>query len=158
MFFLRSEPSTLVLFNVRAILRSVVYVQVSTLGPIRHSSILRSVVYVWSSTFGRSTLPRAIVLNYFTCSYFFSTCLPLAGTRWVRSSFSSHCPLSSNQRHWLTSATSIIFPVNIFGECWESNPRLLGEKQVCYLCAMQPTLHLILLSLLPSPADRVPIG
>ena len=22
-------------------------------------------------------------------------------------------------------------------ECWETNPGLLGEKQVCYLCAMQ---------------------
>ena len=26
-------------------------------------------------------------------------------------------------------------------ECWESNPGLLGEKQVYYLCAMQPPLH-----------------
>ena len=24
------------------------------------------------------------------------------------------------------------------GECQESNRRLLGEKQICYLCAMQP--------------------
>ena len=59
-FVLNLEASTLELFDDRAILRSIVYVQVSTLGPILHSSILSSVVYVWSSTFGRSTLPRAI--------------------------------------------------------------------------------------------------
>ena len=38
-------------------------------------------------------------------------------TRWVWSTFSSHCPLSSNQRRWLTSATSIILPLNFFWEC-----------------------------------------
>ena len=70
--------------------------------------------------------------------YFFGTTgLPPAWTRWVRSTFSSHCPHSSNQRRWLTSATWILFPLK-FWECWESNPGLLGEKQVCYLCAMQP--------------------
>ena len=36
--------------------------------------------------------------------------LPLARSRWVWSTFSSHCPLSSIQPHWLTSATSIFFP------------------------------------------------
>ena len=25
-----------------------------------------------------------------------------------------------------------------FRECWESNPGLLGDKQTCYLCSMQP--------------------
>ena len=30
------------------------------------------------------------------------------------------------------------FHLKFFGECWESNLGLLGEKQVCYLCAMQP--------------------
>ena len=40
-----------------------------------------------------------------------STCMPLARTKWFRSTFSSHCPLSSNQRRWLTSAIVIIFPL-----------------------------------------------
>ena len=42
-------------------------------------------------------------------SYFCRTGLPLARTRWAWSTFSSHCPLSSNQHRWLTWATSIIF-------------------------------------------------
>ena len=53
------------------------------------------------------------------------------------STFSSHCPLSSNQHRWLTSAASIISPLKEFRECWASNTGLLGEKQV-YLCATQP--------------------
>ena len=30
------------------------------------------------------------------------------------------------------------FSSEIFWECKDSNPGLLGEKQVCYLCAMEP--------------------
>ena len=41
---------------------------------------------------------------------FCSTDLPLGRTRWVWSTFSSHCPLLSYQRWWLTSATLTIFP------------------------------------------------
>ena len=40
---------------------------------------------------------------------FCSTSLPLASTRRVQSTYSSHCPLSSKQRDWLTSATLTIF-------------------------------------------------
>ena len=32
----------------------------------------------------------------------------------------------------------IVFPLKKFQECWESKLGLLGEKQVCDLCAMQP--------------------
>ena len=35
--------------------------------------------------------------------------LALPSTRGVQSIFSNHCPLSSNQRCWLTSTTSLIF-------------------------------------------------
>ena len=69
---------------------------------------------------------------------FCSTGLPLARTRWVRLTFSSHGPLSSNQRHWFTSAKLIIFPLKKIRECCESNLGLLGEKQKCYLRAMHP--------------------
>ena len=31
-----------------------------------------------------------------------------------------------------------MFPLKKFLERWEMNPGLLGEKQVCYLCAVQP--------------------
>ena len=50
--------------------------------------------------------------------------LPLARTRWVRLTFSSHSPLSSKQHCWLTSATSIIFHFNELREWWESNSEL----------------------------------
>ena len=69
---------------------------------------------------------------------FWNTGLPVAQTRWVQSTFSSHCPLSYNQCRWLTSAALVTFPLKKFWECWESNPGLLGENQVCYLCAMRP--------------------
>ena len=53
---------------------------------------------------------------------------PLASTRRVRSTFSSHCPLSSNQRHWLTSSMSVIFSSEFCCECWESHPGQLGPE------------------------------
>ena len=56
---------------------------------------------------------------------------------WVLSTFSSHCPLSINQRRQITSATLIIFTLKFLWKCWESNLGLLGEKQVSYLWAMQ---------------------
>ena len=46
---------------------------------------------------------------------FCSTNLPQASTRWVGSTFSSHCQLSSKQPRWLTSATLIIFSSEISG-------------------------------------------
>ena len=66
---------------------------------------------------------------------FCSTGLPLARTKWVWSTFSTPCPLSSNQGGWLTSATSIIFPMIFFGNVGNQTPGLLGEKQGWYLCA-----------------------
>ena len=66
---------------------------------------------------------------------FFSTSLPLVSTWWVWSTFTSQCPLSSNQLYWLTIVTLIIFPLKFFWQCWESNLWLLGENQICYLCA-----------------------
>ena len=57
---------------------------------------------------------------------FCSTSLPLVSTKWFQSTFSSHCLLTSRQRHWLTSAMSIFFHLKFFGECWESNQGQLG--------------------------------
>ena len=71
-----------------------------------------------------------VVLNIFC-----STSLLLASTRYVRSTFSGLCLLSSNQ----INLSSI--EIN-FWECQELNPGPLGEKQLFYLCAMQPTLVL----------------
>ena len=51
-------------------------------------------------------LPKAVMSRQ--GQLFCSTGLPLARTRLIRSTFSSHCPLFSNPRHWLTSATLII--------------------------------------------------
>ena len=72
------------------------------------------------------------------------TCLPLARTRWVWSTFSSHSPLSSHQRHWLTFAASTLFPLQKIWVCWELNLGQLGEKHVCYLCAMLPSKNVSL--------------
>ena len=60
---------------------------------------------------------------------FCNTGSPLARTRWVRSKFSSCCPLSSNQRHRLTTASLIIFRLKKFWECWESNLELLVRSK-----------------------------
>ena len=79
---------------------------------------------------------QALSLGHKVSIFFLSTGLPLARTKWVQSTFSSYCQLSSNQRHWFTS--SIILPRKIFRKHWESHLGLSGEKQVCYLCAMQP--------------------
>ena len=46
---------------------------------------------------------------------FCSTGFPLASTRWLRSTFSSHWQLSYGQRCWLTSATSKKILLNFFG-------------------------------------------
>ena len=46
---------------------------------------------------------------------------PLARFKWVPSTFSSHCQLSSTQRHWLTSAAITIFSPEII-------LRMLGIK------------------------------
>ena len=63
---------------------------------------------------------------------FCSSSLPLASTKWVKSTFSSLCPLSSYQRRQWISAT---LKIN-FQQRQESSPRLLGVKQECYLCAI----------------------
>ena len=83
--------------------------------------------------------------------YFCSTSLSLASTKWVRSTFSSHCPLSSKPCHRLTPATSTIFSPEFFWQCWESNPGQLGLK-ACKLTI----LLLILLNLLwPQAAPHI---
>ena len=73
------------------------------------------------------------VSSWFSLS-FCSTGLPLARTRWVRSTFSSHCPHYSNQTQWLTSATLKIFPLKKFGNarnrtrgCWVRSKNATSE-------------------------------
>ena len=46
---------------------------------------------------------------------FWSTGFPLARTRWVYSTISSHCPIPTKQHCWLTSATLIIYLCKYFG-------------------------------------------
>ena len=70
-----------------------------------------------------------------TMIIFCCTDLPPALTIWVWSTISSNCSVSPSKRRQLTSSTSI-FPRKEFREPWESNPKLLGDKQACYLCAM----------------------
>ena len=66
--------------------------------------------------------------------YFWSTSLPQASARWVPSTFSSHCPLSSKHPRWLTSATSTYFPLNFF---WNAGNWTQGSKYANQ-CAKQP--------------------
>ena len=48
----------------------------------------------------KKCLPASsILLEICQAMFFCRTSLPLVSTRWVRSAFSSVCPLSSNQRH-----------------------------------------------------------
>ena len=61
-------------------------------------------------------------------NFFCITSLPLAFTRWVQSTFSSHCPLSSKQRHWLTSAKVTIFSIEKYQESQELNLWQLGPE------------------------------
>ena len=64
-------------------------------------------------------------------NFFCITSFPLASTWWVRSTFSSHHPLSSKQRCWLTSAALTIYPLKCF---WNTGNRTWGSwvwKQIC---------------------------
>ena len=56
------------------------------------------------------------------CCIFFVAIATVASNRWIQSTFSSHCPLSSKQCRWFSLT---IFPLNFLGEgrVW---------KQVCY--------------------------
>ena len=99
---------------------------------------LRHKLSISSFKMSEVALSVANLIMFLKLKLFCSTWLPLAITRRIWSTFSSHCPLSYSQRHWLTSATSIILYQKFFWECWESNLGLLGENHVCYLCAMQP--------------------
>ena len=56
-----------------------------------------------------SDLYQKIALISWISSFYCSSSLPLASTRWVWSTFSNHCSLSSNQHCSITSTTSTIF-------------------------------------------------
>ena len=80
----------------------------------------------------RSSWPRGPphtrqVLQSFFC--FLQQFLPLPSTKWVRSTFSSHCPLSSKQSSWSTTAT-LKKKFKNFRENWEYNPGQLCCHQV----------------------------
>ena len=81
---------------------------------------------------------------------FCCTGLPLASTRWILSTFLSHCPGYSNKSSWLTSADSIIFPLNKFWECWQQNLGHLGQKTstlepLCYAALAEYNVSLLFL-------------
>ena len=70
---------------------------------------------------------------------FCSTSLPPASTRWARSTFSSHCSLSSKQCCWLTLAKlTKKIPLKNVWECWESNSRQLGPEASMLLSPSLP--------------------
>ena len=67
---------------------------------------------------------------------FLRTTLPLCRTRWVWSTFSSHCPLSSNQGRWKTLAALIIFFLWKNSGLLGVKPRAAGWEVICSICAM----------------------
>ena len=71
--------------------------------------------------------------------------MSLARTRWFWSTFSSHYPLSSNQRRWLTSATSIIFPLKNFrGIEPGSNGWEVSMEPMCYVAPYRSMKFMVL--------------
>ena len=73
---------------------------------------------------------QGLEIKWFTL--FCSTNLPLASTRWVQLTFSSHCPLSSNQSRWLTATTLISGTLGM-----GINPRAAGSRsKYANHCAM----------------------
>ena len=76
---------------------------------------------------------------------FCSTSLPLASTRCVRSTFSSHCLFSPKQRCWLTSATSTFFSSEKISGMLGIEPRQLWPQ------ARMITIVLCWTPLPPSP-------
>ena len=82
-------------------------------------AIYRSEMHQWllSSTWSRVT--------------FCSTSLPLPSTRWVRSTFSSHCSLFSKQRRWLTSPTLTMFSSKKIRKVRIQTQSIRVRKQVC---------------------------
>ena len=87
--------------------------------------------------------------NYYDVDSCVSTSLPLASTRWVRSTFSSLCPISCNQRPWKSQQHW-----NKFWGMPRIKPGPLGEKQECCLCAMQPPPPFMMLTLYTEPLRR----
>ena len=75
-----------------------------------------------------------------TLMTFCSCGLPLARSRWFRSTLSSHCSLSSNQCHWTTSGTLIIFLPKKILDCWETNRGVAEwEARTLPLCYAAPS-------------------
>ena len=59
---------------------------------------------------------------------FCSTSLPLASTRWVHSTFSSHCLLCSKQHRWIISAATTNFSSKNFSGTLGIEPGAAGSK------------------------------
>ena len=65
---------------------------------------------------------------------FCSAGLSLARTRWVRSTFSSHCPLSSNQCRWLMQQHQQFFLWNNFWNAGNGTRAAEWEASILPLC------------------------
>ena len=95
---------------------------------------------------GESAVALSLVLKWLDIldQIFCSTGLPLAKTRWIRSTFSIHCPLSSNQCHWLTLATLIMFHLNFLGNAVIEPRAAVWESSMLPLCLPPPTRFCLL--------------
>ena len=86
--------------------------------------------------------------NYKLVNLLCSTGLQLACTRWVRSKFSSHCPLSSTQRSWSSWATSFIFSTEKNSGILKIEPRQLDPEAsmltIVRCCPHSPQLSLLI--------------
>ena len=85
---------------------------------------------------------RGEVPGWLESSLFFIFCfVAFAGAIWVRSTFSSHCPLSPNQRH--CSAKAIIFPLKKLGKLGIKPGAAGWEASLLPLCFAAPLLYIL---------------
>ena len=89
---------------------------------------------VLTSAFELNGSRKLVMLCRVGAHIFCSTSLPLASTRWFCLTFSSLCPLFQAVQSINLSSIQ-----KKFLGCRELNTGLVGEKQVCYLLAIQPT-------------------
>ena len=98
----------------------------------QHPTLLSITLYLRRVSYQRSNPLKKYTFKFYK-SFFCSNRLPQASTRWLQSTFTSHCPLSSKQHRWLTSASSTIYfsekNLGTLGiDPWEALAKLVNSR------------------------------